>query len=60
MFKIYGELESPNEGACSGYMTNRNRQMRGVFNMYDEPISPNEDACFRYMMNRNRQMRGCV
>ena len=29
MFKIYGEPLSPNEGACSRYMMNRNHHIRG-------------------------------
>ena len=30
MFETHDEPESPNEGACLGYMMHRNRQMRGL------------------------------
>ena len=43
-FKIYAEMESPNEGACLRYMMN--------------PESPNEGACLKYIVKRNRQMMG--
>ena len=29
VFKVLGESEPPNEGACLRYMMNQNRQMRG-------------------------------
>ena len=44
MFKIDGEPESPNEGACLRSMMNPNRRMRVVF--------------IRFIMNWNRQMTG--
>ena len=39
------ELESPNEGACLRYISNRHRQMRGVFKSGDEVAWPNDGAC---------------
>ena len=64
MFKIYGEPESPNEGACSRlfkiYDEPESPTEGGVFKIYDEPESPNDPSCLRRMMNRNSQMRGCI
>ena len=56
------EPGTTNEGACLGYMMNRNRPIGGggVFKIHDEPESPHEGACLRYimtMMSRNRQIR---
>ena len=52
VFNMYGELESPNEGAFLIFMMNRCRQMwghvEGVFRKYDEAESPNEGACFGF------------
>ena len=46
VFKIHEEPESSNEGVCSRYMMNRNRQMRGhVCKTYDEPETPCKGAC---------------
>ena len=44
MLKLDDEPESPNEGACLGYMFNRNRQTRGMFKIYEAPApaSPNQ------------------
>ena len=54
-------MNPPNKGACSMYMMNRNRHMRGrVFLIDDESESRNEGAYLRFTMNRNRQMRGRV
>ena len=46
VFKIYVEPESPNEGASSRYMLNRNRgsPMRGRVLCVD-PTWPNEGPC---------------
>ena len=44
---MYDEPESPNEGACLRYKTNK-------------PESPSEGTSLRYVMNRYRQMRGHV
>ena len=76
MFKIYDELVTPIEGACSRYMTVRSRQKRGrrvedvrrigiatrggVFKIYGEPESPHEVVCLTCMRNRCRQTRGHV
>ena len=39
---MHDEPESPNEGACSRCMMNRNRQTTGQFKIYDDPEPPNE------------------
>ena len=62
MLKIYGEPESPHEGARLRCMVNQIAKWGGggMFNMCDEPESPNEGARFRCMIYRKCRIRGCL